>query len=69
MTVKNEIGVSPFDLVYGIQARMPQNNLTCSYNFIQMYDDDIIDDMHERIYELTRLAEKRKEASTRNMKL
>ena len=46
VTVKKAIGVSPFDLVYGIQARMPQNNMTGLYNFIQMYDDEIIDDMH-----------------------
>ena len=69
VTVKKAIGVSPFDLVYGIQARMPQNNMTGLYNFIQIYDDEIIDDMHQRIDELARLVETRKEASTRNMKL
>ena len=34
-----------------------------------MYDDEIIDDMHQRVDELARLAETRKEASIRNMKL
>ena len=42
---KKAIGVSPFDLVYGIQVRMLQNNLIGLYNYIQMYDNDIIDDM------------------------
>lgn len=27
VTLKKVIGVSTFDLVYGIQARMPQNNM------------------------------------------
>ena len=69
VTVKKAIGVSPFDLVYGIQARMPQNNLVGLYNFIQMYDEDIINDMQERLDELVGLAETRKEASIRNQKL
>ena len=34
-----------------------------------MHDDEIIDDMHQRIDELARLVETRKEASIRNMKL
>ena len=51
VTIKKEIGVSPFDLVYVIQARMPQNNLMGLYNYIHMYDD-ILDDMQERMDEL-----------------
>ena len=39
------------------------------YNFIQLYDEDIIDDMQERLDELVGLAETRKEASLRNQKL
>ena len=46
VTVKKAIGLSPFDLVYGIQARMPQNNMVGLYNVIQVYDDEIVDDMH-----------------------
>ena len=69
VTVKKAIGVAPFDMVYGIQARMPQNNLMGLYNYIQMYDEDIIDDMQERLDELVGLTETRKEASIRNQKL
>ena len=32
--VKKAIGVAPFDIVYGIQARMAQNNLVGLYNYI-----------------------------------
>lgn len=67
--MKKAIGVAPFDLVYGIQARMPQNNLIGLYNYIQKYDEDIIDDMQERMDELVGLTEARKEASIRNQKL
>ena len=45
VTVKKAISVAPFDLVYGIHARLPQNNLMNLYKFVQKYDDDIIDDM------------------------
>ena len=34
VTVKKAIGVAPFDIVYGIQERMPQNNLLGFYNYI-----------------------------------
>ena len=43
--MKKEIGFEPFDIVYGIQERLPQNNLMNLYKFFQKYDDDIIDDM------------------------
>ena len=39
------------------------------YNFIQLYDEDITDDMQERLDELVGLAESRREASLRNQKL
>ena len=48
---------------------MPKNNLVGLYNFIQMYDEDIINDMQERLDELVGLAETRNEASIRNQKL
>lgn len=48
---------------------MPQNNLMGLYNYIQMYDHDIVDDMHERIDELVGLVETRKDASAKNLKL
>ena len=69
VTVKKAIGVATFDLVNGIQDRIPQNSMTGLYNYIQIYDDEIIDDMHQRIDELAGLVETRKEASVRSMKL
>ena len=67
--MKKAIGVAPFDLVYGIQARMPQNNLMGLYKFIQLYDEDITHDMQERLDELVGLVESRREATLRNQKL
>ena len=49
VTVKKAIGCAPFDLVYGIQARLPQNNLKEMYKFIQVYEEDIVDDMQMRM--------------------
>ena len=69
MIVKKAIGLAPFDLVYEIQARMPQNNLVGLYNYIQLYDEDITDDMQERLDELVGLEKTRREASLRNQKL
>lgn len=34
VTMKKDIGCGPFDLVYGIQARLPQNNLKEMYKFV-----------------------------------
>ena len=39
------------------------------YKFFHKYDDDIIDDMQERIDELVALNEHRKDASFKNTKL
>ena len=39
------------------------------YNYIQMYDEDIIDNMQGRMDELVGLAETRREASLKNQKL
>ena len=47
---------------------MPQNNLVGLYNYIQKYDEDIIDDMQERLDEMVGLIETGKEASCRNQK-
>lgn len=69
VTVKKAIGVAPFDLVYGIQAKMPQNNLMGLYNYIQLYDEDTTDEMQERMDELVGLTETRREASLKNQKL
>ena len=39
------------------------------YNFIQLYDEDITNDMQERLDELVGLVETRREASLKNQKL
>ena len=66
VTLKKAIGVAPFDLVYKIQARMPQNNLVGLYSYIQLYDEDITNEMQERMDELVGLTETRREASLKN---
>lgn len=52
VTIKKAIGHAPFDLVYGVHARLPQNNLHSMYNFIQKYDDDISDEMQLRMEDI-----------------
>lgn len=69
VTVKKALGFAPFDIGYGIQAQLPHNNLMRLHRFIQKYDDEIIDDMQERMNELVGLDEKRKDASVKNAKL
>lgn len=69
MTVKKATGYAPFDLVYGIHARLPQNNLCGMYNFIQQYDDDISDEMQLRMEDIMQLDETRRNASVNNVKL
>ena len=39
------------------------------YNYIQLYNEDITNDMQERLDELVGLAENKREASLRNQKL
>lgn len=67
--MKRAIGCAPFDLVYGIHARLPQNNLLEMYKFVQLYDDDIDDEMQLRMEDLIRLDETRRESVARNAKL
>ena len=69
VTVKKAIGCAPFDLVYGIQARLPQNNLKEMYKFIQLYESDIVDDMQLRMDDILQLEETRRESSILNAKL
>lgn len=68
VTMKKAIG-SPFDLVYGIHARLPQNNLMEMYKFVQSYDDDIDGEIQLGVDSLIELDEIRREAHTRNAKL
>ena len=69
VTVKRAIGCAPFDLVYGIQASLPQNNLKEMYKYIQLYEDDIVDKMQLRIDDILQLEETRREYSIQNAKL
>ena len=69
VTINKAIGDVPFDSVYGIQARLSQNNLMSLYKFVQKYDDDIVDDMQERMNELVGLNEHRRDASTKSARL
>ena len=39
------------------------------YKFVQKYDDDITDDMQERMDELVGLYEQRKDTTIKNVKL
>ena len=45
VTVEKAIGCAPFDLVYGIHTRFPKNNLKEMYKFVQIYKDDVINEM------------------------
>lgn len=68
VTVKRAIGCAPFDLVYGIHARLPQNNLLHIYKFIQLYDDDLDNEMKIRLEDLIKLDESRRESLDKNIK-
>ena len=66
--VKKAIGYAPFDLIYGIQERLPQNNLSEMYKFIQAYEEDIIDEIQIRMDDILQLDETRRDTSIRNSK-
>lgn len=69
VTMKRAIGCAPFDLVYGLGAILPQNNLIEMYKFIQVYDDEIDSEMQLRMDALTELDETRRDAQRRSAKL
>lgn len=60
LVVKKSTGCAPFDLVYGIRARLPQNNLIGMYKFVQFYDGDVIDEMQARMNDILELDETRR---------
>lgn len=60
--VKKVIGQSPFNLVYGVEAKIPHNKLIKMYKFVQEYNDDICDLMQHRMEELIELDKTRREA-------
>lgn len=55
--MKKAIGCASFDLVYGISTRFPHNNLMEMYKFVQIYDDEIDDEMQLRMEALIELDE------------
>lgn len=69
VTVKMETGCAPFDIVYGIQDRLSHNRLMQIYKFVQVYDEDLDDEMRMRINDLMQLDETRREEHSINEKL
>uniref|UniRef100_UPI002FCC77E9 hypothetical protein n=1 Tax=Escherichia coli TaxID=562 RepID=UPI002FCC77E9 len=67
--MKKAIGCAPFDLVYVIQARLPQNNLNEMYKFVQLYEDDIVDEMKLRMDDILQLEETRRNSFAQNAKI
>lgn len=47
ITVKKAIGMSPFELVYGTQARVPVKNLLLVYKFLQAKDMELSEPMED----------------------
>jgi len=62
ITIKKATGKSPFELVYGAQARLPIHNLLPIYKFILQEDIDVPEPMEERIEQLAELDEIRNQA-------
>ena len=69
ITLKKATGRSPFELVYGLQARLPINNLLPICQYIQDERLDVFDNMQNRIMQLNELDEMRRDSQKENMKL
>lgn len=69
MTVKRAIGTSPFELVYGVKARLPVNNLLPVYQFLQIEELEMSEPIEERMIQLVELDKIRTATHKRNMKL
>lgn len=69
VTMKKAIRCAPFDLVYGIQAKLPYNNLREMYKFVHLYEDDITDEMQLIMDDIIQLEEARRDSSIQNAKL
>jgi hypothetical protein len=67
--VKKAIGVSPFEMVYGSQARLPLSNLLPVHRFLLEEDLDDPEPMMERMNQLMELDEIRAEAHKKNLKM
>src|SRR5271156_5594686 len=57
ITLKKATGQSPFELVYGLQERLPINNLLPIFQYIQEEHLDVSNDMQNRIMQLNELDE------------
>ena len=62
MTPKRAIGISPFELVYGIEANLPLPLELATSKLRAVIEDDIYNDsLEKRILYLTKLEEERAE--------
>lgn len=68
ITVKNSTSKSPFELVYGTQARITMKNLLPVYKFILQKDLYILEPMEDRMEQLEKLDEVRNLAQECNEK-
>lgn len=61
ITIKKAMGKSPFELVYGSQARMSINNILCVKIYLEK-NEYILEPMRERIEKLVELDDIKNEA-------
>lgn len=67
--MKKAIGTSPFELVYGVQTRVPINNLLLMYIFLQAEELEVSEPMEDKMIQLVELEEMRIMAHKRNLKI
>lgn len=69
ITVKKEIGVSPFELVYGTEIRVPINNLLPIYKFLKAEKLELLEPMEEKMVQMVEVEEIRTLAHKRNLNI
>lgn len=67
VTIKKSTGFSPYQLVYGKEARLPLNNLLPVYKFVSEEYLEDIDFMEDRLVQLVELDEYKREAQEQNI--
>ncbi|XP_057856954.2 uncharacterized protein LOC131066248 [Cryptomeria japonica] len=67
VTVKKSIGFSPYELVYGKEARLPLSNLIPVYKFVTEKSSEEVNFMEDRFMALAELDECRREDHDRNI--
>ncbi|GLJ50228.1 hypothetical protein SUGI_1069200 [Cryptomeria japonica] len=67
--VKKAIGMSPFELVYGTQVKLPVNNLLPVYKFLQDEDMELSEPMENRMIQNVEVEELRTLAHKRNQNI